>query len=71
MLTERIEVRVRIGKREKVMKVKRAVKVISILRDLNINPVEVVVLKDGVPVTEEEVLVKDTCIEIISVVSGG
>jgi len=43
----------------------------DVIKKLNLNPEEIVVLKDGRPVTEDERIGKDEQIEIILVVSRG
>ena len=42
-----------------------------LLENLGLNPVEVIVLQDGEPVPEDEIVRKESRIEIIRVVSGG
>ncbi len=42
-----------------------------VLQELGLNPEEVVVLKDGEPVTEDTMINKDEEIEILIVVSRG
>jgi len=42
-----------------------------LLENLGLNPVEVIVLQDGEPVPEDEIVRKENRIEIIRVVSGG
>ena len=44
---------------------------IELLRELNINPETVLVIKDGTLVTEDESLTGATGVEILSVISGG
>ncbi len=46
-------------------------KVRHILRELDLNPEEVVVLKDGEPITEDTMIREDEEIEILIVVSRG
>ncbi len=43
----------------------------QVLRELNLNPEEVVVLKDGEPITEDIRIADDEEIEILVVVSRG
>ncbi len=42
-----------------------------ILRELDLNPEEVVVLKDGEPITEDTMIREDEEIEVLIVVSRG
>ncbi len=46
-------------------------KVRHILRELDLNPEEIVVLKDGEPITEDTMIREDEEIEILIVVSRG
>ncbi len=43
----------------------------NLLRELKLNPEEVIVLKNGQAVTEDEKINKDDEVEIIRVISGG
>ncbi len=45
--------------------------VISVLKNLDINPQTVLVVKNGVLVPEDEVLIEDDEIKVLSVISGG
>ena len=53
------------------IEVKKGTRIIDILRRLNVNPVEVVTILNGEVVPEEEIVIKDSELEILSVVSGG
>jgi sulfur carrier protein ThiS len=56
---------------EKLLETKSNVSVKDLLGKLNINPVTVIVSRDGDIMTEEDIVGKDDEIKLISVISGG
>jgi len=53
------------------MRVPSGSTVLQVLRLLKLNPEEVVVLKDKVPITEDDVVHEGDILEIVRVTSGG
>jgi len=54
-----------------IVKVPQGTTVEKLLNLMNINPEEVVVLRDKIPITEDDIVHDGDLLEIIRVVSGG
>ncbi len=70
MALVRVKVKV-FGREEKVLEVPQGSRVLDLLEVLSLNPVEVVAVKNGEVVTEDEEVNDGDEIELYSVVSGG
>jgi len=66
-----IQVRLIPEPRLRQMRVPSGSTVLQVLRLLKLNPEEVVVLKDKVPITEDDVVHEGDILEIVRVTSGG
>ena len=62
--------KIKIGKEEKVLD-KNLKRVIDIFKELNLNPEEYLVIRDGKVLTEDEEVKENDEIELIRVISGG
>lgn len=60
-----------ISNKKKKINLKKPLKIIQILKKLNINPEEYIVKKNNELCLEEEIIENKDKIELISVVSGG
>ncbi|MCD6368832.1 MAG: MoaD/ThiS family protein [Thermoproteales archaeon] len=71
-MTNKIRVTVKFfSGKTRVVEVEKGEKISGVLKKLGLNPIEVIVIRGGTVIPDEETVDADTVLEVFSVISGG